>query len=64
MHAEVAKALEGWVNEAAVKLDLVNLKPLIEALRQRGGGEPGEGGADLASRGLYQVREPTPVYMA
>ena len=55
LHAEVAKALEGWVDEAATK---------FEALRQRGGGEPGEGGADLASRGLYQVREPTSVYMA
>ncbi|HEY0686622.1 MAG TPA: hypothetical protein VGD45_30055 [Steroidobacter sp.] len=64
LHAEVAKALESWVNEATVMLDLVNLKPLIEALRQRGGGEPGEGGAEPASRGLYQVREPTLVYMA
>ena len=64
LHAEVAKALESWVNEAAVMLDLVNLKPLIEALRQRGGGEPGEGGSEPASRGLYQVREPTLVYLA
>ena len=64
LHAEVAKALEGWVDEAAMKLDLVTLRPLIEALRQRGGGEPGEGGAYPASRELYQVRESTPVYMA
>ncbi|HEY0681785.1 MAG TPA: hypothetical protein VGD45_05620 [Steroidobacter sp.] len=64
LHAEVAKALEGWVDEAAVMLDLVNLKPLIETLRQRGGGEPGEGGSEPASRGLYQVREPTLMYMA
>ncbi|HEY0686243.1 MAG TPA: hypothetical protein VGD45_28135 [Steroidobacter sp.] len=64
LHAEVAKALESWVDEAAVMLDLVNLKPLIEALRQRGGGEPGEGGSEPASRGLYQVREATLVYLA
>src|SRR5690606_148106 len=30
MYAEVAKALEEWVNEAAVMLDLVNLMPLID----------------------------------
>ncbi|HEY0685507.1 MAG TPA: hypothetical protein VGD45_24425 [Steroidobacter sp.] len=64
LHAEVAKALEGWVDEAAVMLDLVSLRPLIEALRQRGGEEPSEGGSEPASRGLYQVREPTLVYMA
>ena len=64
LHAEVAKALEGWVDEAATKLDLVNLRPLIEAIRQGGGGEPGEGGSGLPNRELYQVREPTPVYRA
>lgn len=61
MHAEVAKALEGWVNEAAVKLELVNLMPLIEAVRRRGNGEEGEGGP--ASREVYQVKESTPVYL-
>lgn len=62
MHAEVAKALEDWVNEATVKLDLVNLRPLIEALRPHGNGEEGEGGP--ASHEPYRVREPTPVYLA
>ena len=63
LHAEVAKALEGWVNEAAVELDLVKLRPLIESIRQGGGGEPGQGGPDPTGHGPYMVREPTPVYM-
>lgn len=60
LHAEVAKALEKWVNEAMGELDLMKLRPLIEAAR-KGDGESGEGGATLP--GPYMVREPTPVYM-
>lgn len=61
LHAEVAKALETWVNEAMGELDLTKLRPLIEAARKGDGGESGEGGPTLP--GSYMVREPTPVYM-
>jgi hypothetical protein len=64
MHAEVARSTAGWANLAAEELDLVKLRPLIEALRQRGGNEPGEGESGATDHGLYQVREPRPVYLA
>ena len=66
MHAEVARSAAGWANYAAAELDLVKLRPLIEAIRQRGGGAAGEGegGPDLSNHGPYQVREPRPVYLA
>jgi hypothetical protein len=61
MHAEVARSTAGWANLAAEELDLVKLKPLIEAIRQRGGGTPDEGESN--NGGLYQVREPRSVYL-
>lgn len=64
MHAEVARATAGWARLAAVELDLAKLRPLIEAIRQGGGGDPGEGEPDLTNHGRYQVREPRPVYWA
>lgn len=63
LHAEVAKALEKWVNEAVVELDLKKLRPLIQAAGKGDGGEPSEGEPDAAGHGPYMVREPTPVYM-
>lgn len=63
MHAEVARATAGWANLAAEELDLVKLKPLIEAIKRRGGGPAGEGGAGAVEQGLCQVRESRPVYM-
>ena len=64
MHAEVARSTAGWANHAAAELDLVKLRPLIEAIRQRGGGTPGEGEQELTDLGSNQVREPRPVYLA
>lgn len=63
MHAEVARAAGGWANLAAEELDLVKLRPLIEAIKRRGGGPAGEGGAGAIEQGLYQVRESSPVYV-
>ena len=63
MHAEVARSTAGWAQLAAEELDLVKLRPLIEAIRQRGGGEPGEGEPELDNHGPYQVREPRAVYL-
>jgi hypothetical protein len=62
MHAEVARSTAGWANLAAEELDLVKLKPLIEAIRHRGGGTPDDGEPNKS--GLYQVREPKPFYLA
>jgi hypothetical protein len=64
MHAEVARSAAGWANLAAEKLDRVKLRPLIEAIRQRGGGEPSEGEPESIGRRPYQVREPMAVYLA
>jgi hypothetical protein len=61
MHAEVARSTAGWANLAAEELDLAKLKPLIEAIRHRGGGTSGEGESN--NSGLYQVREPRPIYL-
>ena len=46
---------------AAAELDLTKLKPLIDAIRRRGG-TTGEGGPEPTAGQIYQVREPTPVY--
>jgi hypothetical protein len=64
MHAEVARSVEMWAGLAAEELDAVKIKPLIEALKQRDGGTPGNGQTDPADQGPYQVREPRPVYLA
>jgi hypothetical protein len=64
MHAEVARSTADWANHAAAELDLVKLRPLIEAIRQRGGGTPSDGEPGLTNLGPNQVREPRPVYLA
>ena len=64
MHADVAQAAERWIEEAATSLDIMKLQPLINAIRGRGGGAPSEGESGLSNRELYQVKEPTPVYLA
>lgn len=56
MHAEVAEAAARWINDSAADLDLVKLRPLIEAVRKR------EDDSGSGSSGLYQVREQTAVY--
>lgn len=56
MHAEVAHAAAGWINESAADLDMVKLRPLIEAIRKR------DDDSGSGSSGLYQVREQTAVY--
>ncbi|MBL8269255.1 hypothetical protein [Steroidobacter sp.] len=61
LHAEVARAGAGWMSLAAAELDPVKLKPLIDALKRRGGS--GQGGAAPAQRLPYQVREPRAVYL-
>lgn len=55
MHAEVAQMAARCIGESAAQLDLVKLRPLIDAIRQAAGlrGTP--------SDYPYQVREPTPV---
>ncbi len=59
MHADVAQAIARWISDAAEQLDLVKLRPLIDAIRRSGGGSSGgEGPSDYPCR----VREPTPVY--
>jgi hypothetical protein len=64
LHAEVAQTCERLINDSCVRLDAVNLAPLIEALRNRDGGARSEDQPDLTSYGPYQVREPRPVYLA
>ncbi|GFE89079.1 hypothetical protein [Steroidobacter agaridevorans] len=63
LHAEVAHAAQRWISDSADQLDLVKLKPLIEAVRQRGGGTPGNDEPQgNAGNFPYQVREQTAVY--
>lgn len=59
MHAEVAQTIEQWISDSAEQLDLVKLRPLIDAIRQRN--DQLQGGAGNYP---YQVREPTAVYHA
>lgn len=59
-HAEVAQAISRWINYSAEQLDIVKLRPLIEAIRQRTDKPEG----DSANVPPYQVREPTVVYHA
>ena len=35
MHAEVADVAARWINDSAAHLDMVKLRPLIEAMRKR-----------------------------
>jgi len=63
LHAEVAHAAGRWISDSAEQLDLVKLRPLIEAARQRGGGTSGDDEPQGdAGNFPYQVREPTVVY--
>ena len=64
MHADVAQAAERWIDEAAKELDILKLQPLIEAIRERGGGAYGEGESERSNKELLQVKEETPVYLA
>ena len=64
MHADVAHTAARLINESCARLDAVNLRPLIEALRKRGSGVPSEDEPDLTGQRPYQVREPMTVYLA
>lgn len=64
MHADVAHTAARLINESCARLDAVNLKPLIEALRKRGSEVPGGDEPDLTGLRPYQVREPMTVYLA
>ncbi len=64
MHAEVAQTAARLINDACVRLDFVNLRPLIEGLQNRVNVAPRDGEPDFGSPGPYQVREPAPVYLA
>lgn len=57
-HAEVAQTISRWINYSVEQLDIVKLRPLIEAVKQRKDEE------DSENRPPYQVREPTVVYHA
>lgn len=59
-HAEVAQTISRWINYSAEQLDLVKLRPLIDAIKQRKD-EPQGGSGNYPP---YQVREPTVVYHA
>ena len=63
LHAEVAHTAARLINDSVGRLDLVNLRALIEAFRQSGVGAPLD---DEPNPGLvpYRVREPRPVYLA
>jgi len=63
LHAEVAHTAARLINDSVARLDLVNLRPLIEAFRQGSAAVPLD---DEPNPGLvpYQVREPRPVYLA
>ena len=66
MHAEVACTAARLLSDSAVRLDSVNLRPLIEAIRRGRGGAPVEYDkydSDVTRHGPYQVKEPTPVYL-
>ena len=62
MHAEVAHAAARWINDSVADLDMVKLRPMIEATRKRGYGSPGDDESGPVGSGLYQVREETAVY--
>jgi hypothetical protein len=62
MHAEVARSTAAWANLAAEELDVVKLRPLIEALRQRYG-ESSNDHPDSSNQEPPQVREPRLVYL-
>jgi hypothetical protein len=64
MHAEVAQTAARLIDDSCVRLDSVNLHPLIEAIRKGGGEASREDEPDLTHPGPYQVREPMPVYLA
>ena len=65
MHAEVAQTAARLLNESAVRLDAVNLQPLIEAIRKGSGAETSyEDKRDLTRDGPCQVREAIPMYLA
>jgi hypothetical protein len=64
LHADVANTAARLLNESCARLDVVNLQPLIDALRKRGSEELREYEPDLTGQRHYQVREPTTVYLA
>jgi hypothetical protein len=64
MHAEVARSTAGWARLAAAELDPAKLRPLIDAIRQRGDEKSSDDEADLSNRGLHQVKEQSPMYLA
>jgi hypothetical protein len=64
MHADVAQAAERWIDDAAMELDISKLQPLIDAIRERGGGASGYGESGGSNKELLQVKESSPVYLA
>ena len=65
LHADVPNTAARLINESCARLDSVNLRPLIEAIRNRGSGAPREDEPYLSHQGSpYQVREPMSVYLA
>jgi hypothetical protein len=64
MHADVAHTAARLINESCARLDAVNLRPLIEALRRRASDMPYGEEPDLTVDQPYQVREPMTVYLA
>ena len=64
LHAEVAQTCMRLINDSCVRLDAVNLTPLIEALRNRASEAPPEDEPDLTGHRPLGVRDPMPVYLA
>ena len=52
------------INDSAVRLDAVNLQPLIEAVRKGGAQTSYEDARDVTRDGPHQVKEAAPVYLA
>ncbi|WP_331070086.1 hypothetical protein [Steroidobacter sp.] len=63
MHAEVARSMSDWAQLAAAELDPAKLRPLIEAIRRRDDGMPGEDEPAPDRRKPHQVKEPMLTYL-
>jgi len=66
MHADVAYTAARLINECAMRLDSVTLRPMLDAIRLNNSEAPreDEDNPNFTHRPPYQVREPMPAYYA